>query len=139
MSRDESTWNPTQQVKEYMLAASRLGARLWRRNVGQGWIGNAKKYTAREVVTVNPGDVLIRNARPFHNGEAGQYDTYGFISIVITPEMVGTRIAQVVEAEAKQGTGRQSPEQVAWGEFVRASGGRAGVVRSLDDLAKLLG
>lgn len=138
MSRNESDWNPTQQVKEYLLAASRLGARLWRRNVGQGWIGNAKKYTAREVVTVNPGDVLIRAARPFHNGEPGQYDTWGFVRVVITPDMVGTTIAQHVEIEAKQGSGRESPEQIAWGEFVRASGGRAGVARSIAEVEALL-
>lgn len=138
MSRNESTWNPTQQVKEYLLAASRLGARLWRRNVGQGWIGDAKKYKAREVVTVNPGDVLIRAARPFHNGEAGQYDTWGFVIVTITPDMVGTKMAQHVEIEAKQGSGRESPEQIAWGEFVRASGGRAGVARSVADVEALL-
>lgn len=138
MSRNESDWNPTQQVKEYLLAASKMGARLFRRNVGQGWIGDSKKFTRQETVIVNPGDVVIRKARPFHNGEAGQYDTYGFISIVITPAMVGTRIAQVVEIEAKQGAGRQSPEQVAWGDFVRASGGRAGVARSVADVERLL-
>lgn len=133
-----SDQTPTNQVKEYLLAASRLGARLWRRNVGMGWIGKATKFTAPQVVHVKPGDVLIRQARPFHNGEAGQYDTWGFVVVTITPEMVGQKIAQHVEAEAKQGSGRESPEQIAWGEFVRASGGRAAVIRSLEDLARLL-
>lgn len=133
-----SEQTPTNQVKEYLLAASRLGARLWRRNVGMGWIGNSKKFTQAQVVSVKPGDVLIRQARPFHNGEAGQYDTWGFVVVTITPDMVGQKIAQHVEAEAKQGSGRESPEQIAWGEFVRASGGRAAVIRSLEDLARLL-
>lgn len=133
-----SDQTPTNQVKEYLLAASRLGARLYRRNVGMGWIGDAKRFTQPQVVSVKPGDVLIRQARPFHNGEAGQYDTWGFVVVTITPEMVGQKIAQHVEAEAKQGSGRESPEQIAWGEFVRASGGRAAVIRSLEDLARLL-
>lgn len=136
---NEHELTPTNQVKEYLKAASRLGARLFRRNVGMGWIGNAKKFAKSELVRVQPGDVLIRQARPFHNGEAGQSDMWGWVQVLITPEMVGTRIAQHVEAEAKQGAGREEPEQKAWREAVLAQGGRAGVVRSLEDLARLLG
>lgn len=131
--------SPTNQVKYYMVAASRLGARLFRRNVGMGWIGNAKKFNAPETVRVQAGDVLIRQARPFHNGEVGQYDMWGWRTVTITPEMVGTQIAQHVEIEAKQGTGRESSEQIAWGICVNRAGGRAGVARSLADVARILG
>lgn len=132
---------PTNQVKTYLLAASKLGAWLFRRNVGMGWIGDAKRFNKTETVpnfTFRAGDVLIRNARPFHNGEKGQSDLWGFRQITITADMVGTKMLQPVEAEAKQGTGRLTPEQENWINFVNAMGGRAGVVRSLDDLAKLL-
>jgi hypothetical protein len=120
------------------LRASQLGARLFRRNIGQGWIGQATKYTRSEMVPVNPGDVLIRQARPFHSGVPGQYDTEGWRTITITADMVGQRIAQHVEIEAKQGTGRESTEQRAWGEAVRAAGGVAGVARTVEDVDRLL-
>lgn len=136
--KPESDWNPTEQTKQILLAASRLGARLWRRNVGQGWIGDAKKFTKREEIIVNPGDVVIRKARPFHNGEVGQADTWGFVVVTITPEMVGQKIAQHVEAEAKQGEGRLTKDQAAWINFVNAMGGRAAEVRSIDDVVRLL-
>lgn len=132
--------NPTNQVKMILLEASRLGAWLFRRNVGMGWIGTkSTKFTRRETVDVNPGDVLIRNARPFHNGEKGQSDTYGFKPVMITPDMVGRTIAVHVEIEAKQGEGRESAEQRSWRECVSRAGGIAGVARDLEDVRRLLG
>jgi hypothetical protein len=130
---------PTNQVKSYMVAASKLGARLFRRNVGMGWIGGAKKFAEAATIRVAPGDVLIRQARPFHNGTEGQYDMTGWQTVTITPDMVGTQIAQVVEIEAKQGSGRETKEQIAWGECVNRAGGKAGVARSLEDIARILG
>lgn len=130
---NQTNWN-----KEIRIRASQLGARLFRRNVGQGWIGNAVVFKKSETVGVQAGDVLIRQARPFHNGTTGQYDNHGWRVVVITPEMVGQRIAQVVEIEAKQGRDTESPEQISWGEKVRADGGVAGVARTLEDVDRLL-
>lgn len=131
--------NPNNLVTEILIEASRLGARLWRRNVGFGWIGNAKRYTTAQTVSVRPGDVLIRQARPFHNGEVGQSDTYGWRPVVITADMVGSVIAQHVEIEAKTGTGRESQEQRWWGEAVTKSGGLYGVARGIEDVKRILG
>lgn len=131
--------NPNNLVTEILIAASALGARLWRRNVGMGWIGDAKRFSAAGTVSVRAGDVLIRQARPFHNGEKGQSDTYGWRPVMITPEMVGTTIAQHVEIEAKTGEGRESQEQRWWGEAVTKSGGLYGVARDKSDVGRLLG
>lgn len=133
MSDDPTTWG-----KRILIEASRLGARLFRRNIGMGWIGNAKKFTDPQTIHVFAGDVLIRNARPFHNGIVGQYDTYGWNEVLITPDMVGQRIAIHIEIEAKTGTGRETQEQVAWGEAVRRAGGRAGVARDLADVKRIV-
>lgn len=137
MTEDEL--GPTNFTKLIRTRASELGARLFRRNVGQGWIGNAIVFKKSETVTVKAGDVLIREARPFHNGTRGQYDTHGWRTVTITADMVGQKIAQVVEIEAKLGSGRESPEQVSWGEAVRAAGGVAGVARSLEDVDRIFG
>ena len=41
-------------------------AMIFRANVGRGWTGNnARKITRRGMVHVEPGDVVISNARPF--------------------------------------------------------------------------
>lgn len=133
------TASANELTKQVLMLASRVGARLWRRNVGQGWIGNAKKYTQRETVIVNPGDVVIRAARPFHNGEAGQYDTWGWQAVTITPEMVGTIMAQHIEIEIKFGADRLSTEQQNWGAFCATQGVRAGVARTVDDAARIIG
>jgi hypothetical protein len=131
--------NPNNMVTAILIEASRLGARLYRRNVGMGWIGQAKRFSAAGTVSVQAGDVLIRQARPFHNGEVGQSDTYGWRPVTITADMVGTVIAQHVEIEVKTGTGRESTEQRYWRECVDRAGGVAGVARSVGEVRRILG
>lgn len=130
--------NANELTKQILLMASRIGARLYRRNIGMGWIGQSVVIKKRETIVVSPGDVVIRNARPFHNGEAGQFDTWGWKQVTITPEMVGTQIAQHVEIEIKFGKDRMSEEQVKWGAFCERSGVRSGVARTLEDAQKIL-
>lgn len=128
----------TNQIKEIILEASRLGVRLFRRNIGMGWIGKATRFSKPESVSVRAGDVLIRQARPFHNGIAGQSDTYGFKTITITPDMVGRKVAVHVEIEAKHGRDAESPEQKSWREMVTLAGGIAGVARVIEDVGRIL-
>lgn len=134
--------NSNELTKQILLMASKMGARLWRRNIGMGWIGQAKVWSKREVIPMaifNPGDVLIRNARPFHNGEAGQFDTWGWKQVTITQEMVGTVIAQHVEIEIKFGKDRMSSEQDKWGALCERQNVRAGVARTVEDAVRVLG
>jgi len=126
-------------TKQILLMASRIGARLYRRNVGMGWIGQSVVIKKREMVMLAPGDVLIRNARPFHNGEAGQFDTWGWKPVTITADMVGTTIAQHVEIEIKFGKDRMSSEQEKWGSFCAKNGVRAGVARTVEDAVGIIG
>lgn len=125
-------------TSEIRLLASKLGARLWRRNTGVGWIGRSKKFTKREQIWVGPGDVLINQARPFHAGETGQYDTYGWHAVVVTPDMVGQTVAVHVEIEIKFGADRESPEQKSWGAMCKQQGVRVGVARTLSDAEMIL-
>lgn len=130
--------NANELTKQILLLASKAGARLWRRNVGMAWAGASTKFTAAGMVSVQAGDVLVRRALPFHNGVAGQYDTYGFKPVVITPEMVGTTVAVHVEIEIKFGRDRVSTEQAKWGEFCGKNGVLAGVARTVDDATRIL-
>lgn len=134
--------NPSNLVNAVLIEASRLYARLFRRNVGLAWVStDFMKFDIAGRVTINvkPGDILLRQARPFKNGEKGQSDTYGWKSVVVTQDMVGQTIAQHAEVECKTGSGRESTEQKNWGDLVKKSGGIYGVARSVEDVARILG
>ncbi len=129
--------SPSNRNKLSQLAASRLGARLWRMSVGLFWTGNAIKFDKPDLISVRPGDVLIRNARPVKSGVEGMSDGIGFISKIITVDMVGKPIAQYLAIEDKTGSGRATKEQSAFIQMVRRAGGLAGVARSDEDVRRI--
>jgi hypothetical protein len=120
----------TNIVRLGLIAASKFGARMFRQNVGQGWIGKSAKLPN--------GDVVIKQARPFHAGFEGLLDTGGMMPVVITPDMVGQTFARYVEIEYKAERGRVSDMQRARISMVRATGGLAGVARTDDDVRAIL-
>ena len=63
----------------------------------------------------------------------GSADLIGWRSIVVTPDMVGRRIAVFTSIEVKTPTGRVRPEQQAWLGVVRGAGGIASIARSVTD------
>lgn len=63
----------------------------------------------------------------------GSADLIGWRTLVVTPEMVGQRIAVFTSIEVKTPTGRLAPAQQHWLHAVRTAGGVAGVVRSVAD------
>jgi len=114
--------------KKIMLALGAIkGVRIFRNNVGTAWIGNGSvKFSSRQEVIVNAGDVLIRQARIFHAGLCkGSSDFIGFKSVIITPEMVGKPIAVFMGAEIKTKSGKASSEQIDFTNMVNKFGGIA--------------
>lgn len=100
--------------------------RLFRNNVGMGWIGD---HTRR-----SDGSVLVRNARPLHAGLiVGSGDYIGWTSYVVRPEDVGRTLAVFTSVEAKDGGGRMRDDQRRWRDNVRAAGGIAIEARSPED------
>jgi hypothetical protein len=66
-----------------MIALSKVGATIFRNNVGLGWTGKAIKQTKEAMVKVYPGDVLVKNARPLHAGLCkGSADLIGWMPVV---------------------------------------------------------
>lgn len=105
------------------IAASRLGWRLFRNNVGDFWTGS-------EAVRMADGSVVLRNARRVRTGlVAGSGDLIGWRPVTITPDMVGQTIAQFVSVEAKTRTGRPTDKQIKWKLAVNAAGGHAVIAR----------
>jgi hypothetical protein len=126
-------------VKAVQLAATQLGARLFRNNVGKTWIGKSKIYDGPATVKVNAGDVVIRNARRFHAGLCeGSADLIGWYTITITEEMVGAKVAVFTAAECKARTGRTTDAQVRFIKAVNSAGGLGGVCRGPDDFYEVL-
>ncbi len=68
----------------------------------------------------------------------GSADLIGWRTIVVTPDMVGRRLAVFTSIEIKTPTGRLQPEQQAWINAVEGAGGIAGVARSVGDAITLL-
>lgn len=112
---------------------------LFRQNVGQGWTGDAHRCTQRGTVTVNPGDVVIRNARALHAGLCvGSADIIGWRRVDITADMVGQRVAVFVGLEVKAAKGRATEAQVRFLTNLREAGGIAAIVRSPEDAERAL-
>jgi hypothetical protein len=99
--------------KQIRLAVSQGGATVFRNNTGQ---------------------LPDRFGRMVQFGLCkGSSDLIGWRSIVVTPEMVGKRLALFLALEVKTASGPIRPEQKIFIDNVRKAGGLAGVVRSVDD------
>ena len=115
-----------------MLACGHGSTTLFRCNTGLGWAGKS--------VRRGDGSVLVHDARPLHAGLCtGSSDLIGWRSVEITPDMVGQAVAVFVALEVKSAAGRPTFEQRRFIDAVRAAGGIAAVVRSVDDAAAALG
>ena len=130
----------TPLMKRILLKCSRGTSRLFRMNVGTGWVGKSKRFSKNEtiLIQVHPGDVLIRNARPFRAGIEGMHDLIGWQSVVITPEMVGMKLAIFASLEVKGAGGRPRKMQVVFKDNVIKAGGLSDFVYSVEQAEKVL-
>ena len=114
--------------KQNIIVASTFGARLFRNNVAQGWVGQSVMCHRQEFINVNKGDVVIRQARPLHAGlGVGSSDLIGW-----------TRDGRFLAVEDKSPSSRIRPEQARFLEAVAAAGGVAVLARSTQDLMDAL-
>lgn len=109
---------------------------LFRVNTGRAWLSGMGPAGVRKLTD---GSVHIQAARPIAmgfsrtNGEPvkGTADLNGWTSVVITPAMVGCRVAVYTAIETKKSTGgRTSDDQANFIEQVQKAGGIAGVANS---------
>lgn len=69
----------------------------------------------------------------------GSGDLVGWRSVIVTPDMVGHRVAIIASIEVKTQTGNPRPDQLHWAEVIREAGGFAGVARSASQARHILG
>jgi hypothetical protein len=130
----------TNIVRKIMLRLSKNpNVRIFRNNIGNAWIGKSVRFTQKQTVSVNPGDVLIYQGRFFSAGLCvGSSDLIGFKSVVITPEMVGKKIAVFLAPEVKTSTGKASQEQVNFLNMVNSMGGIGFVATNEEEAEEFL-
>jgi hypothetical protein len=91
------------------------------------------------MIYIQPGDVVVRNARPLHAGLCkGSHDLVGWRSLEINTEMIGRKLAVFCSLEVKTQTGKPSPDQIHWDQVVKNSGGLSGIVKSVEEAKTVL-
>lgn len=69
----------------------------------------------------------------------GSSDHIGWTSVIVTPDMVGKRIAVFTGVEWKSTEGMPSPAQLHFAARVKLDGGYAGIARSVEDALRIIG
>ena len=114
--------------KKICLMASNLGHRIFRSNVGEGWIGKAVFFSKPAKIDVYPGDVIIRKAKRIHFGLcSGQGDYIGW-----------SKDGRFISVEVKTETGAIREGQIEFSDAVNKAGGIAGIVRDEESAFDLL-
>lgn len=115
----------TDILNRWLIKYSRWG-RLFRNNCGAAWAGVIVKMW-------NEGGeewVTLRKAYRIPFGLIkGSGDYVGWHTMIITPEMVGKKVAVFASVEGKSKDGVLEPDQRKWMDAVRAAGGIAFMVR----------
>jgi hypothetical protein len=122
--------SPTQR-NIWIACAALAGVILFRVNTGRAWVGAGPGRRQSDGSVVVPGGRPIALGFGLINGDpaVGVGDLIGWSSVVVTPDMVGCRIAVFTSIEAKRsdGKGRVSEDQRRWRDVVLKAGGIAGV------------
>jgi len=121
-------------------AVSKLGARLFPMTTGKfyGPVHRARRIARTETVTLNPGDVVIRQGHLVNVGFTGMSDTLGGSPMTITAEDVGRTVCILTAIEIKAGADRLREGQPEFLAAVKKMGGRAGVARSVEDAVAIV-
>jgi hypothetical protein len=122
--------------RKIWLKLGSMACRLFRMNSGRGWISG---LGPNGIIKLTDGSVIVKAARPIAlgfsmpNGDPvkGVSDLPGWMTLEITPEMVGKKVAIFTSMEIKATTGgRASPDQKNWFKQVNDAGGLAAIVNS---------
>lgn len=128
-------------IKNALLWATKRGWRLAQNVVGGGWIGTLGEEYMYSTKKGPRKSVELYNARFIKFGllipssergkiHGGTLDLVGWRTVVITPEMVGKKIAQYLEFDAKTpGYDRMSPDQKNRVKQILSAGGMTGIFR----------
>ncbi len=105
--------------------------RIFRNQVGVGWVG--------QPAPLDDGRVMILNAQRVRMGlHVGSGDLIGWRTTIITPDDVGSYMAQFLSIEVKDKKGAMRPEQETWYKRISEAGGIAMIARDPHEARRLL-
>jgi len=119
-------------IQKLIRLAVAKASTMFRQNTGMAWASDTVfKPTIKTQVMMQPGDVLLRGARPLRAGLCvGSSDLIGWTSIRVTQEMVGRLLAVFTAIECKVPGKNATDEQQIFIDNVRKAGGFAGVAHN---------
>jgi len=104
-------------TSQVMINESKNGIKLFRNHRGKAWQGKSSYSKERKIV-------IIENPRFFEFGlYPGAGDLIGWKEVIITPEMIGKKMAIFTSEEIKSVNDVISKDQQKWHDIVRMSGG----------------
>lgn len=116
--------------RQIMLALSTPEGRIWRNNVGHGWQG--------KIIHQTPTQITLAHYRNVAFGLApGSSDLIGPQSVIVTPEMVGQRVAVFTAIEVKDKR-KLTDEQARFIDVIVNLGGISGMARSVDQAVAIV-
>lgn len=121
----------TDLQRQIQIELSDENTRLLRNTVGFGWQGDN--------FTIRKGRLVAGVARPVTFGLGpGTSDLVGPRSVIITPEMIGRRIAVFAVVEVKDAKKRATQEQMQFLSAMTDLGALAGVARSVEEARRIV-
>lgn len=126
--------------KNTVLRLSRIpGLRIFRNSVGMAWAGKGLTLKPGQVYRAQGGERVIMQPRPVAFGLFnGSGDGIGWVSRVITADMVGSRIAQFLSVETKAGEGTAAEDQKTWDTNVKRAGGISVITKDPEQAAAVI-
>lgn len=138
MKQEDKKLSETGVTKQIMLLNSVGSCRMFRINTGMAWAGQKMQGGMGFVALDNARPIVLGLATSDNKSVEGVSDILMMESVVITPEMVGKRVAIVGFIESKKGTKYgATPGQKRWIDFIRKMGGIAGVAKTPEEALKI--
>ena len=107
---------------EGLVAASSVPETLcWRNNTGMGWQGRKLQVGVGQTVTVQPGMVILAEARPIRFGLVG------------SPDVLGCTAGRWWGHEYKSLTGAAREDQIKFQRAIERAGGEYRIIRTVED------
>jgi hypothetical protein len=113
------------------LAISSEDTRFWNNPVGEAWLGKAVRQPNGSFIILHPKRVVYGLC-------PGSSDLIGAVSRIVTPNMVGKRIAIFAGVEVKTDDGIVSDKQERFISTIQGLGGIAGIARSPEEALRII-
>lgn len=117
--------------KQILIELSKQGTVAFRINAGSFWAG--------EILSNKDNMLLMKNPRKVQGAPEGTSDIIGVTSVMVTPQMVGSRVGVFTAIEVKKPGQKPKINQENFIAKMRDMGAIAGVARSSEDALKIIG